>query len=272
MTCDKIQERFADYLTWDLDETARHEVQDHIATCSTCRAELEDLTAVWAKLGVLPEEQPSGAVRTRFYAMLEEAQKEIAAAGPAVPRRRLFAGWREVLSFRRPAFASAFSVFVLLLGIGTGWILNGSHGGAARLSALRQELGDMRQTAALSLLRQPAASDRIQGIGYSAEVKKPDAKTLNALIDTLDSDPNPNVRLAAVDALYLFREQPGVKESLVRSLAVQDSPLVQVALIDLLVEIRESRAAEALKALVSSKTVNPDVKKRAEQGLKQISL
>ncbi len=270
MTCDKIQERFADYLTGDLEDAARHEVQDHIALCAACRAELEDLTAVWAKLGVLPEEQPSGALRTKFYTMLEEAKKEISA--PAVQRRGLFAGWREFLTFRRPAFAAAFSVFVLMLGIGTGWLLNGSHGGAARVSALREEAQNMRQTAALSLLSQSSASGRLQGIGYSAEVKKPDAKTLAALIDTLDTDPKPNVRLAAVDALYLFRDQPGVKDSLVRSLAVQDSPLVQVALIDLLVEIRERRAADAFRALVTSKTVNPDVKKRAEEGLKQISL
>jgi HEAT repeat protein len=107
-------------------------------------------------------------------------------------------------------------------------------------------------------------------VSYSAGLKNPNVKTLAALVNTLDTDPNPNVRLAAVEALYLFRNQPGVKESLVESLAVQDSPLVQVALIDLLVEIREQRAAEALKALVKNDKLNPDVKKLAEQGIKQL--
>jgi HEAT repeat protein len=128
----------------------------------------------------------------------------------------------------------------------------------------------MRQTVALSLLSQPSATDRLQGISYTAAVRNPSTKTLAALVETLNTDPNPNVRLAAVEALYLFRNQPGVRDSLVASLAVQDSALVQVALIDLLVEIREERASEALKSLIKNEKLNPDVKKLAEQGIKQL--
>ncbi len=268
MSCEKTQERFADYLTLDLDDEARGEVQDHIAACAACRTELEDLTAMWARLGVLPTEQPSGALRHRFYAMLEEHQREAGTARAGSGRRRVFAGWREWFTFRRPAFAASFSIFLLLLGAGSGWLL--SSGGAARLTALQREVQDIRQTAALTLLNQPSAVDRLQGVSYSAAVKDPNTKTLAALVNALNTDPNPNVRLAAVEALYLFRSQPGVKESLVQSLAAQDSPLVQVALIDLLVEIREQRAAEALKALVKNDKLNPDVKKLAERGIKQL--
>jgi hypothetical protein len=267
MNCEKTQERFADYLTGDLGDEARREVQDHIAACAACRAEIEDLTAMWARLGVLPAEQPSGALRHRFYAMLEDHKNEARGARKASRRSRVFSGWREWFTFRRPAFAASFSIFLLLLGAGTGWL---ASGGSARLSSLQREVQDMRQTVGLSLLGQPSASERLQGISYSASVKSPSAKTLTALVGTLNSDPNPNVRLAAVEALYLFRNQPGVRESLLASLAVQDSPLVQVALIDLLVEIREQRAAEALKALIKNEKLNPDVKKLAEQGLKQL--
>jgi len=270
MTCEKIQERFADYLTGDLDEASRREVQDHIAACAGCRAELEDLTAAWAKLGVLPDEQPTSELRGRFYAMLEEAKKGTATSGAAGRRRRLFASSKEWFTFRRPSFAAAFSVFILLLGLGTGWILNGARGGAGRLTALQKEVQDMRQTVALSLLDRPSASERLLGISYSSEVRHPAGKTLAALIDTLDNDENINVRLAAVEALYLFRNEPGVKESLIHSLGIQGAPLVQVALIDLLVEIKERRATDALKALVAGKLINADVKKRAEQGLKEI--
>jgi HEAT repeat protein len=128
----------------------------------------------------------------------------------------------------------------------------------------------MRQQVALSLLGKSSATERIQGIGYSAAVENPNDTTLAALTDALDNDPNPNVRLAAVDALYLFRNKPGVRESLVKSLAIQTYPLVQVALIDFLVEVREARAAEALKLLIQKNELTPEVKKRAEQGLKQI--
>ena len=115
------------------------------------------------------------------------------------------------------------------------------------------------------------AGQREYGIGYSTAVDNPSDTTLAALFEAVDADPNPNVRLAAVDALYLFRDRPGVRERLVRSLSVQTYPLVQVALIDYLVEVREARAAEALKKLVESGDLTPEVKKRAEQGLQQIA-
>jgi anti-sigma factor RsiW len=267
MTCEKIQEKFADYLTGDLDETGRAEVRTHILGCTACREDLENLTVVWAKLGVLPEEQPGGAVRSRFYAMLEDCKDKLEAGrNEARPR------WTDWLTFRRPAFAAAFSSFLLLVGLGAGWLLNGGRTGGERYASLSREVQDMRQQVALSLLARPSASERIQGVGYTAEVKAPNDATLAALFKAVDTDPNPNVRLAAVDALYLFRDRPGVRESLVRSLAIQSYPLVQVALIDFLVEVREARAAAALKKLIDGGELTPEVKKRAEDGLKQITV
>jgi len=263
MSCEKTQERFADYLTGDLGETGRREVQEHILACAACRQDLEDLTVVWAKLGVLPDEQPGGGLRHRFYTMLEEYKDGLEAERKAARAE----GGRDWLSFRRPAFAAAFSAFLLILGAGAGWF---AGGGGPRRASLSREVQDMRQQVALSLLSQPSAADRLQGIGYSTEVADPKDETLRALFDALDADPNPNVRLAAVEALYLFRDRPGVRERLVQSLSLQTYPLVQVALIDFLVEVREARAAEALKKLVESGELTPEVKKRAEMGLRQI--
>jgi len=267
MSCEKTQERFADYLTGDLEEEGRADIRRHILSCPACRADLENLTVVWAKLGVLPEEQPGPGLRHRFYGMLEEYKDKLE-AGRREARPR--AGWREWLTFRRPAFAASFSAFLLIAGLGGGWLLNGGASGGARLATLSREVQDMRQQVGLSLLGRSSAADRIQGIGYSATVENPSDATLAALFETLDNDPNPNVRLAAVDALYLFRNKPGVKESLVKSLAVQTYPLVQVALIDFLVEVREARAAEALKLLIEKKELTPEVMERAKQGLEQI--
>ena len=270
MNCEKTQEKFADYLTGDLDEGGRREVQEHILACAPCREDLENLTVVWAKLGVLPEEQPGGELRNNFYAMLEEYQNGLIAERKAARAGGRRPGWRDWFTFRRPAFAASFSAFLLLLGVGAGWLLNGGGAGGGRLATLSNEVQDMRQQVALSLLGKSSATERIQGIGYSAAVENPNDATLAALFNALDNDPNPNVRLAAVDALYLFRSKPGVRESLVRSLAVQNYPLVQVALIDFLVEVREARAAAALKLLIEKNELTPEVKKRAEQGLKQI--
>lgn len=272
MTCEKTQEKFADYLTGDLDDADRADVQTHILSCAACREDLENLTVVWAKLGVLPEEQPASAVRSRFYTMLEDYKDKLEAGREAARSATPRALWRDWFTFRRPAFAASFSAFVLLLGIGAGWLMTAGRQGGERYASLSREVQDMRQQVALSLLSKSSATERIQGIGYSAEVKNPNDTTLAALFKAVDSDPNPNVRLAAVDALYLFRNKPDVRESLVKSLSVQSYPLVQVALIDFLVDVREARAVEALKTLIAANELTPEVKKRAEQGLKQITL
>lgn len=71
MKCEQIREKFADYLAGELDDKSLAEVCAHLADCPACREELEGLSAIWTKLGVLPKEQPSGALRSRFYEMLE---------------------------------------------------------------------------------------------------------------------------------------------------------------------------------------------------------
>jgi hypothetical protein len=75
-----------------------------------------------------------------------------------------------------------------------------------------------------------------------------------------------------VDALYLFAGDPTVKDGIIASLARQDSPLVQVALIDLLVDLREKRAVESLRLLLGNKAIEPAVRQKAEKGISQLTL
>jgi HEAT repeat protein len=79
-----------------------------------------------------------------------------------------------------------------------------------------------------------------------------------------------NVRLSAVDALAKFAGNAEVRRALVDSLPVQDSPLVQIALIDLLAQYNDKDAAPALKKLIGDKETNDEVKQRAEATLKKL--
>ena len=139
------------------------------------------------------------------------------------------------------------------------------------MARLDKEVDDMRQIAAVSLLQQSSAMERLRGVSVGAQLKQPGKNMLDALLQTLDGDPNVNVRLAAVDALYLFASNPDVKEGILQSLTRQESPSVQTALIDLLVEIRERRAVDALKSLIGNEKIVPEVKKKAEFGIQQLS-
>ena len=275
MTCEKTREQFADYLTGDLDEKSLSNVQAHLASCSSCREEAEGLSAIWTKLGVLPHEQPSPALRQRFYSMLE-AFKEGLGEEEEKERPRLgekISAWLGRLMPKRPVYQLALSLLLLAAGLGGGFLLSGPARSAARIevAALNQEVNAMRQMMAVSLLKQPSPSDRLMGVGWSVQLEQPGKKLLDTLLDTLNHDPNVNVRLAAVDGLYLFYNHPRVKDGLVQSLARQRSPIVQIALIGVLVDIREKRAAEALRTLIQKEKLNPQVKKRAELGLAQLS-
>ena len=92
-------------------------------------------------------------------------------------------------------------------------------------------------------------------------------EVLAALLTAVNHDPNVNVRLAAVDALRKFAGSPEVRNTLDQTLAGQDSPLVQIALIDLIVDVRDKGAAPSLLALERSPAANKDVKARAVWGL-----
>ena len=270
MSCHKIQDLFADFLTGEADEAARRDVQDHIASCAACRADLEELTAAWARLGLLPSETPSGQLRAGFYAMLDAAKEEEERRRTRRSASRQFAAWWESFWAGRPALAMGFAGALLVVGLGAGILVNGGRAAARGMATLAREVQDMRQQVALTLLDRPSASDRLQGVSYAGRLDQPEPRTLDALFNNLNEDGNVNVRLAAVDALYLFRDRPGVKERLVETLSRQTSPLVQVALIDLLVEIRERRAAEALRSLIKDGRIDPAVRTRAEQGLKEL--
>ena len=268
MKCEDIRDRFPDYLTGDLDPKAKAEFDPHIAACAACGEELRRLSEVWTKLGVLPAEQPSAGLRDRFYVMLE-AYKDGLAAEPAKtsPRPKLSFSLQRLWA-RRPALQFAAAAVLVIAGLAGGYALSRSGG---RVSRLSKEVDSMRRMMAVSLLQQSSSSERLRGVSFTSQLKEPGQGTLTALLQALDTDPNVNVRLAAADALYLFASFPEVKEGLLKSLARQESPLVQSALIDLLVASRELRAVEALKTLIGGEKLRPEIKKKAELGIQQLS-
>jgi hypothetical protein len=273
MRCEELREKAADYLAGELDDESLARLRAHLTECPVCREEMEGLSLIWTKLGVLPKEQPSAALRSRFYDLLESYKKGL----QKEPERRGFggtvSGWLAGLIPRKPAFQMGLALVLLAAGVGGGLLLGVRPRSAARteVASLKGEVDDMRRIVAISLLRQASPSERLMGVSWSARIDRPGEEIIAALFETLNGDPSVNVRLAAADALYLFHEHPEVKKGLIDSLARQTSPLVQLSVISLLVEIRERRAVEALETLIQGKRLNPKVKKRAELGLVQLS-
>ena len=128
----------------------------------------------------------------------------------------------------------------------------------------------MRQLVALALMQQASASERLRGVQWSHRLAQPDEQVLSALLRALDSDPNVNVRLAAVDALEQFARNAQVKKGLLDSLPRQNSPLVQIELINLMVELQEKESVPVLRTLLQNSELNESVRERAEWGLQRL--
>jgi HEAT repeat protein len=157
-------------------------------------------------------------------------------------------------------------VVCLVVGVTAGHLLT-ARSERPELARLREEVQNTRQLVALSLLQQQSASERLRGVNWSYRVTQPDDEVFKALIDTVRYDSSVDVRLAAVDALRRYTGEPQVRNGLLQALRGPQSPLVQIALIDLMVDTRDRQAVPTLEQLKNSKAVNEVVRERAGWGL-----
>jgi len=230
MKCNQIKKRFSDFLTGEIDKATRKEIEEHVTACGSCRDELESLSAIWTKLGVLPEEQPSASVRTRFYTALEKYKQSLEKEKARPNLGKLLDAWLERWAPRRPVFQFSLALMLLVVGLAAGYFLRAGLQEGGEIARLRQEVHLVRQIAEVSLLRQESLSERLRGIDVTSRVEQSDEGILEDLLRIVSSDKNIHTRLAAIDALHLLPDYPLIRQDLVQSLSEQTSPLVEIAL------------------------------------------
>ena len=270
MDCEKIKKLIPDYIIGNLNPKTKLQVDDHIAECTGCKQEIEDMNCVWSKLEQIPEEEPRPEIRRRFYSMLETYSHGLNYSSEKVSWSDKINTWVEKFLPRRPVFQLGIITAMLIVGMVTGFQLNNSYRTQGEIVQLKDEVREMRQVVTNSLLNQYSAVERIQGLTMSRNIKDPDEQFLSLLLLILNSDPNVNVRLAAVNALSRFTDNSWARTELARSLSLQESPLVQISLIDLLVEIREQRALGVLRTIINDQRSMEEVKKHARWGMQNI--
>jgi len=114
-----------------------------------------------------------------------------------------------------------------------------------------------------SLGNMESASTRIAAAMKAYDMKNADKEIVDALLHTMNSDPNTNVRLAALEALTKFRREPYVKKQLTASLKKQKDPMVQVELIHVLTTMKQTSILSELEKLVKDVNTSEAVKDRA---------
>lgn len=265
MKCEQIAELLPDYLQEALRPEQNKIVEQHLAACAECT----EVVALWQKLGAMPDEQPSPFARERFETMLHAFQTGRAENAESEKRPSL---WTIFQWLRSPVGAVAWSLALLAIGGYIGLQLGGTKASSQDLAAMHSELTSMRQLVALSMLQQQSASQRLEGVSWTRREERLDPQVLSALMHTLRYDPSVDVRLAALDALgRRANAQPQLRSTVVDALQEQQSPLVQVALIDQLVEWRDREAAPHLERLRQSPNLNPTVRQRADWAISKLN-
>jgi hypothetical protein len=160
----------------------------------------------------------------------------------------------------------------LLVGYLIGARVDGGNGSSAtEIAQLRSDVQSMQRLVMMSMLKMQSASDRIQGVSWTERITRPDEEVVSALFETLNYDPNVNVRLTALDAVSKLYNQPGIKRSLLEALLKQSSPLLQLAIVEVVSQSRDAEAAATLRQLLKIRDLNKTVRERVEKILKDLS-
>lgn len=252
MEKDHISDLLPEYLDGRLDSHRKRAVEKHLMVCEQCKTEKEELEILFSAFDNEIPEEPSAAVRIGFGKMLENEKQKISEGEKIIPINR-----ENKSSFLRNSLKIAAVISLLLCS----YLLGKFHNAERSTNPITNssEPQDM-QNEMLALLNNTSASKRIQGVNYFEEMPDPDEEIINALKDRMLNDENNNVRLTAVEALGNFTASEMVKNSLVLALKSEKDPVIQIAIIQILVEIQEKKAVEPMQNLLKSKETEPFVK------------
>lgn len=266
MNCERIREQIPECLAGRLDTAARERLVEHLESCAGCRAEVAEFNAVWRAMESMKSaknEAPDPAAKARFLDVLEAYRSGMGAAVEMPVRRTRGAA-------SRPMWQGAIAAGLLLAGVFAGRYVGTPRQESPEVAQLKSQVEGLRQLVALSMMQQQSPGARLRGVSYSEQIAQPDSQVQQALLYAVNHDSNVNVRLSAVDALQKFAGNPEVARAMMDAISVQDSPLVQVALVDMLVQLNARSVAPGMARLAKDAQVDEVVRQRAAWALERL--
>jgi len=260
--CNYINHLLIDFIDRKLNKEQTEQVKIHLKECKICHTELEQILIVINDLNIIKDEQPSPVLRDNFIQMLNEEKEK-------VKTQKVI----DINSHKRKIwlyspFSQIAAGFALLItGILFGMFLQINQGSNIEVSQLKTEMNQMKQMLFMAKLDQSSASQRIQAVNFTQDLSQPNKEILETLIQTMNTDDNVNVRMAAIYALSKFTNENIVRNALVNSLKTQEDALLQITLINILVQIKEDKAVDVMKDILQKEETIDAVKQMAEKGL-----
>jgi hypothetical protein len=259
MEKEKLEALLIDYIDGKLSEEEKRMVeQEHLLRDKDTYKLYEQLKEVMHVMHKSSQLEPTVKLKKDFDNIL---QSEIAQ------------GRRSKTVYFSPVFyrAAAAVALVAVAGVVGFWI-NQQRQHEAALAEVREEMLITKRAMMALLNNQNSASQRLMGATVAFnDIVHADSDIIKALIRTMNEDENSNVRLAAIEALVKFKDQPHVRQALISALGTQKDPVVQISLIRLLVEMRTQGLKKQLEEISTDDELLPAVKDEAHAGLLKIS-
>ena len=260
----KFEIRAMEYLAGTMSEDAVKDFEKFLGENPEYLKQYDGLVDMWGKVDMLETPEPSPKMDEIFLKMLSTTELE---------KRPKESFWVKVAEGFSLIYKPQWAYAILLLGVGltTGYFLNSPAApGPKEVMVSNDETAEVRQKLVLTLLEQPSANQRLQGVGEANKLGNVDEIVIKALLQTLNNDSNVNVRLAAIESLTNYVDNPEVRQGLVQSIPNQESPMVQITLANLMVALQEEASIQPFKKLLKEKQLDTTVKKQIENSIKSI--
>jgi hypothetical protein len=257
MDQESLESRIIDYIDGKGNEQERAALERELEQNHEAFAQYEQFREVIHAMDTVKVLEPSGKIKAEF-------EKALNAEIATQKKSKSF--------FLSPVFyRAAAAVLLVMSGIAIGNWISQNQKQERELAELKLQIEDNRRVMMAMLDNQQSASQRMQGLSVAYEMDKPDDQIVTVLVKTMNEDPNSNVRLAAMEALGKFSNEVHVRNALIQSLSTQKDPVVQIALIQLLVKMKEKSVVGQLEQMTKDATTMKAVKDEAYSGILKLS-
>lgn len=257
MERNRVEELIRKYNEGALSATEQTQIETLLESGEVSMDQLSGTITLDVALKQIYERSPSLRLDDQFYAMLKQERGKQKRFSFEIP------SWSVLMP--RLAFAASFSI----LGFFAAYVFV-NRTAAPEVKQLTQEVSDLKEMMMLSLLEKESATDRLRAVSLTDEMEQASTTVTEALIKTLNNDENVNVRLAALDALKPYVADSAVRMALVKSISLQESPLVQVAMAELMAAMQEKKSLKEFDKMLKSEATPAEVKKRIKENLQVI--
>jgi hypothetical protein len=254
MKCEEVKINLPEYIDRKLDETTRCNVEVHLEGCPSCKAQLEEMTSFLTFMdSVSAPDTPEG-MREEFATMLASLDVQ------EKKKVRLMPMWTKIAAI----VVFAFGTYGLGYKVGT-------HKSEIVQNELTSEISAQKQQVLLASLREYTGPQKIEAVYNISNTQNINSELIDALVYTMNSDKNTNVRLAAITALSeMMNKNTRIKKELIKSLAIQENPLLQISLIQVLTENGVKEAKPQIESITNNEKTDESVKAFAKDMMKTI--